>query len=228
MFNRLLESKANRDRSIGGTVASAVAHTGLIGLAIYGTAHAHVDATPPTQLVRPVYFAPPRGPTLSQSVPGNPLGVVRQRLVFVNPTVSIAVPSVDMPPTTFGAADFHGELIGGSASFGPESKVSAGVDATFRADQVEKQVSLIPGSASPTYPEALRLAGREGRVIAQFVVDEKGCVEEKTVKLVRSDDVRFDEAVRSVLPRMRFAPAEIAGRKVRQLVEMPFVFALSR
>jgi TonB family protein len=228
MLNRLLESKSNRDRSVGGAVASAVAHTGLIGLAIYGTAHAHLDATPPAQLVRPVYFAPPRGPTFSQPVPGNPLSVVRQRLVFVNPTVSIAVPPVDIPLTTVGAADFHGEPIGGSASFGPGSTVSVGADATFRADQVEKQVSLIPGSASPTYPEALRLAGREGRVVAQFVVDEDGRVQEKTVKLVRSDNVLFDEAVRSVLPRMRFAPAEIAGRKVRQLVEMPFVFALSR
>jgi outer membrane biosynthesis protein TonB len=45
---------------------------------------------------------------------------------------------------------------------------------------------------------------------------------------VRSDSPLFDEAVRSALGRMRFAPAEIAGRKVRQLVEMPFVFALSR
>jgi len=126
------------------------------------------------------------------------------------------------------AADFQGDPIGGSTSFGGGSTVPEGTYGTFRADQVEKRVSLLPGSGSPTYPEVLRLAGKEGRVVAQFVVDEEGRVEEKTVKLVRSDNMLFDEAVRSVLPRMRFAPAEIAGRKVRQLVEMPFVFALSR
>jgi protein TonB len=108
------------------------------------------------------------------------------------------------------------------------STVAEGTSATFRGDQVEKQVSLISGSVSPIYPEALRMAGRGGKVVAQFVVDEDGRVEEKTLKFVRSDNVLFDEAVRSALPRMRFVPAEIAGRKVRQLVEMPFVFALSR
>ncbi len=106
---------------------------------------------------------------------------------------------------------------------GPE-----GVYTTFTADQVEKQVSLISGSASPRYPEALRIAGVEGQVVARFVVDGEGRVEEGTVKFVRSDNPLFDDAVRSALSRMRFAPAEIAGKKVRQLVEMPFVFALSR
>jgi protein TonB len=72
------------------------------------------------------------------------------------------------------------------------------------------------------------MAGVEGKVVAQFVVDDQGRVEERTIKLVRSDNPLFDEAVRSSLSRMRFAPAEIGGRKVRQLVEMPFVFALSR
>jgi protein TonB len=72
------------------------------------------------------------------------------------------------------------------------------------------------------------MAGVEGRVVAQFVVDIEGRVEAGTVRLVRTDNALFDEAVRTALPRMRFTPAEIAGRKVRQLVEMPFVFALSR
>jgi protein TonB len=34
--------------------------------------------------------------------------------------------------------------------------------------------------------------------------------------------------VRRALARMRFVPAEAGGRKVSQLVEMPFVFTLSR
>jgi protein TonB len=89
-------------------------------------------------------------------------------------------------------------------------------------------VSLISGSAAPRYPESLRIAGVEGKVVAQFVVDFEGRVEDGTVRIVRSDNSLFDEAVRAALTRMRFTPAEIAGRKVRQLVQMPFVFALSR
>ena len=228
MLNRLLESKANPDRSAGGAVASVAAHTALIGLAIYATAHARVVAAPLAQVIRPVYFAPSRVPALSPPAPGSRSNSVNHRLVFVSPTVSIALPSVDIPLTTVGAGDFHRDPVGGSASFGDESTIREGNYATFRAEQVEKQVSLIAGSASPRYPEALRIAGVEGRVVAQFVVDDEGRVEERTIKLVRSDNPLFDEAVRSTLGGMRFAPAEIGGRKVRQLVEMPFVFALSR
>jgi protein TonB len=228
MLARLLESKVNHERSFRGAVASVVAHTGLIGLAIYATAQARPEIAPPAQIVRPLYFPPTRAPVVSHTASGKASGTVKRRLVFVNPALSIALPSIDISMTTAGTADFHGDPIGSSAQFGAASTVPDGVNGTFRADQVEKQVSLIPGSASPTYPEALRVAGREGRVVAQFVVDEEGRVEEKTLKLTRPDNVLFDEAVRRALPRMRFVPAEIGGRKVRQLVEMPFVFALSR
>jgi TonB family protein len=228
MLTRLLESRANHGRSVSGAVASVAAHTGLIGLAIYATAQARVEAAPPAQMVRPMYFAPSRSPAWSQSAPGIRSNAVSERLVFVNPTVSIALPSIDVPLIPIGAADFAGGPITGSASFGAGSMVPEGTYTTFRADQVEKQVSLISGSASPRYPEVLRMAGREGRVVARFVVDEEGSVEEKTVRFVQSDNVLFEDAVRSALIRMRFGPAEIAGRKVRQLVEMPFVFALSR
>jgi protein TonB len=227
MLTRLLESRANHERSLSGTVASIAAHTGLIGFAIYATAQARVEI-PRAQVVRPVYFVPSRVAAWSKPSPGTPSSAGKPRLVFVNPTVSISLPSVDIPLTTTGAADFRGDPIAGSALSGGVSTVPEGTFATFRADQVEKQVQLISGSASPRYPEALRMAGREGKIVAQFVVDEEGRVEENTVKFIRSDNVLFDEAVRSALPRMRFVPAEIAGRKVRQLVEMPFVFALSR
>jgi protein TonB len=99
---------------------------------------------------------------------------------------------------------------------------------TFRADQVEKQVSVVPGSPPPRYPEILRSSGVEGQVTALFVVDETGRAEEDSVRFVRSDNALFEDAVKQALHRMRFVPAEIAGRKVRQLVLMPFVFTLAR
>jgi len=64
--------------------------------------------------------------------------------------------------------------------------------------------------------------------MAQFVVDESGRAEVDSVLFLRSDNRLFEEAVRSVLPRLRFTPAEIGGRKVRQLVQMPFVFTLNK
>jgi protein TonB len=228
MLNRLLESKANHHRSGGGAVASVAAHTALIGLAIYATAQARVVTAPPAHEVHAFFISPARTPAAPLMASGIPSDATRRRLLFVNPAINIAVAPVDIPLTTTGAADFARDPIGKGEAVGTGSTVSEGGYATFRADQVERQVSLISGSASPRYPEALRMAGVEGKVVAQFVVDDEGRVEERTIKLVRSDNPLFDEAVRSALRRMLFAPAEIGGRKVRQLVEMPFVFALSR
>jgi protein TonB len=64
--------------------------------------------------------------------------------------------------------------------------------------------------------------------MATFVVDVSGRAEDTTVRFAQSDNVLFEDAVRNALRRMRFIPAEVGGRKVRQLVQMPFVFTLSR
>jgi protein TonB len=230
MLNRLLESKANHERSVSGAAASVAAHTALIGLAIYATAQARVEVARPVQVVQfhPFQIAPATRPASSQAAPGVLSKAVARRLLFVNPAVSITLAPVDIPLATIGSGDFHTTPIGNGAMLGAATTAPSGTNATFRSDQVEKQVSLIPGSASPRYPEALRMAGVEGRVVAQFVVGVEGRVEPGTVRLVRSDNALFDESVRVALARMQFTPAEIAGRKVRQLVEMPFVFALSR
>jgi protein TonB len=227
MLNRLLESKVKRERSFTGAVASVAAHTALIGVAVYATAQARVDALS-VQVIRPVYFVPARPAAVSEPAPGIVSKLVRSRLVFVDPAVSVTLPAIDVLLPIVGPADFHRDPIRGSGSFGAGDLAREGTDSTFRADQVERQVSLIPGSAPPRYPEGLRAAGVEGQVVARFVVGEEGRVEEGTVKVVRSDNHLFDEAVRLALPRMRFTPAAIGGKTVRQQVEMPFVFTLSR
>jgi protein TonB len=125
-------------------------------------------------------------------------------------------------PTDFGSGTIG--PTGGNSGEG----ATAPTDGTFRADQVEKQVSVVPGSPPPRYPEILRSSGVEGQVTALFVVDETGRAEEDGVRFVRSDNPLFENAVKQALRRMRFVPAEIGGRKVRQLVLMPFVFTLAR
>jgi TonB family protein len=93
--------------------------------------------------------------------------------------------------------------------------------------QVEQQVRQIPGTGSLRYPTAMRLANREGEVLAQFVVDAQGIVEMATFKALKSTDPAFTEAVRTALPTMRFTPAQVGGRAVKQLVQQPFTFGLS-
>ena len=226
MLNTLLESDAKRERSATGTIASAAAHTVMIGAALYATAQARVEVTKSVQMVQPVYFALPKPAVQPRANPGVVRATTGRPAVFVAPDIRAPLPPIEVA-SPIGPDDFRRGPIAVS-SIGGQNPGSGEAIATFRADQVEKPVSLISGSASPRYPEVLRVAGIEGRVIARFVVDEEGRVEEGSVMFPRSDNRLFDEAVRAALARMRFTSAEIAGKKVRQLVEMPFVFALSR
>jgi len=84
----------------------------------------------------------------------------------------------------------------------------------------------LPDNPAPRYPDKLRLAKIEGQVVADFVVDTTGRVEITTFKVLKSTDPLFTEAVRSGLAAMKFSPALVGGRKVKQLIEMPFVFSL--
>ncbi len=94
--------------------------------------------------------------------------------------------------------------------------------------QVEKAVRQVPGTGNLRYPDMLRTADVQGEVHAQFVVDENGVVEPGSYKALKSDHQLFSNAVEMALPNMRFAAAEIGDKKVRQLVQQPFTFSLSR
>ena len=230
MLERLLESKAKRGRSAAGAIASVVTHTIVIAAALYATAQARVQPVVPRETFRAVYFppAPSPGSVVAATTRSHQLSVKTPSLTFVAPRIDINAPRIDVTDVVSRPGDFSSGTV---TAAGPSTQVELagnGTDGHFRADQVEKQVTVVPGSAPPRYPETLRNSGVDGRVIAEFVVDERGRAEADSVRFVRSDNPLFDGAVRVALRRMRFTPAEVGGRKVKQLVQMPFVFTLER
>ena len=74
----------------------------------------------------------------------------------------------------------------------------------------------------------LRTQGAEGFARVRFVVNANGRAELETLEVLESTHPAFAEAVRAILPRLRFAPAKVGRENVRQLVEIPFGFALQR
>ena len=100
-------------------------------------------------------------------------------------------------------------------------------DEVYLASQVDNPVAYDPNSAAPAYPDSLRRNGIEGEVTAQFVVDTMGRIDMNSFVLLESTHGRFTESVREALPRMLFRPAEISGHKIRQLVQIPFVFKIA-
>jgi protein TonB len=227
MLERLLESRFKPERSVGGTIASVTGHTALVAAALYATAQTHVRIRPADNAVHVAYVAQPQPVSVANSAPTTPaVPVDGRRLIFVDVKIPDNSPlSIPAGPAVASPGDFTRVPMDAADGAGT-SLPSPG--ATFRADQVEKQVAVLPGGSPPRYPEALRIAGVEGQVVAVFVVDDQGRVEAGSISFLRSDNEQFEREVRSTLRRMRFAPAEVGGTKVRQLVQMPFMFKLSR
>lgn len=87
-------------------------------------------------------------------------------------------------------------------------------------------VRAIRGNSAPRYPDQLRANATEGAVLASFVVDTSGRVDAGTIRILESTNDAFTTSVRAALPSMAFVAAEVDGRKVKQLVQLPFVFGV--
>ncbi|MEP6780852.1 MAG: energy transducer TonB, partial [Gemmatimonadaceae bacterium] len=101
--------------------------------------------------------------------------------------------------------------------------------------QVDRAVLPAPGSSGPDYPAELKAKKVEGMVLAQFVIDENGLANIATFKILHKRDevagtshTEFEDAVRKALPNMRYVPAQVNGHNVKQFVQQPFEFSLSR
>jgi protein TonB len=94
--------------------------------------------------------------------------------------------------------------------------------------EVDVPVVLLPNQLPMVYPELLRTAGIEGKVVARFIIDTSGQVERTSIKVLSTDNDLFTDAVREWLLSARFSPARVKQRKVRQVVQQPFDFSLTK
>lgn len=90
--------------------------------------------------------------------------------------------------------------------------------------QVDRAVQPAANSASPVYSREIKKLRAEGQVTAEFVVDTLGFVDTTSLKVHGSPHELFTAAVRRALPNMRFTPAVLKGRRVKQLVRQQFTF----
>ena len=95
----------------------------------------------------------------------------------------------------------------------------------YREFTIEEPATQL-NEVQPVYPAELRAAGVTGQVVAQFVVDTTGLVDVGSFRVLTSDHALFTAAVRAAIPELRFTPARVDGNKVRQLLQLPFSFAI--
>jgi protein TonB len=233
MFNNLIESKAKKNKSAGGTIMSVVIHSLVAVAAIYATASAGIEAeknrqenikfieTPKAKEVEVKKEEPPPPEKIAVIPPPKGFQVLRAPV-----EIPIEIPKIDLSRRVTNEEDFSGKGVAGGTATGVVGgrPIDLTSNQTYFSFQVEKQVEPIASTQQVAFPEALRSSGVGGEVTGQFVVDTLGRVETGSFKVLKATNDMFASAVRSHLPRMRFYPAEVGGRKVRQLVQQGFVF----
>ena len=237
MFNTLIESKPKKQRTTGGLIISGVLHAILGTAAVYGTLQAKEQLEKPkAEKVEFVDIKKKEEPPPPKEVPPPPKDVVMAppppkgfQVLTAPVKVPDVLPDIDLSKKVTDEADFSGKGVAGGTSKGVVGGTApVNSDQPFFEFQVEKQVQQIPGTGNLRYPDMLRSANVEGEVLAQFVVDTTGHYDSGTFKVLKSSHDLFTAAVKNALPTMRFYPAEVGGRKVKQLVQQPFTFSLQK
>jgi protein TonB len=233
MFNQLIESKAQKQKMAGGTVFSIVLHTVLIAGAVYATARAGVkDDKAKAEKIQFVEMKkePPKVPdkppppkeVIVKPPPPKGFQVLRAPV-----RIDIKIPEIDLSKAITNENDFSGKGVKGGTGTGVVGGV-ANTNQTYFEFQVEKPAEMLQDSPKPKYPSVLESSGIAGEVQAQFVVNSSGKADMDSFKVLKSTNELFTQAVKTVLPRMRFSPAQIGGKPVNQLVQQSFQFAVPR
>jgi periplasmic protein TonB len=234
MFNKLLESKATKQKMAGGTVFSIVLHTVLIGGAVYATARAGVkDEKAKAEKIQfvEVKKEPPKVPDKPPPpkevivTPPPPKGF---QVLRAPVKIDIKIPEIDLSKAVTNEADFSGKGVKGGTGSGVVGGTGPVTNQTYFEFQVEKPAEMLQDSPKPKYPSVLESSGISGQVDAQFVVRNDGKADMETFKVLKTTNELFTQAVKNVLPRMHFSPAMIGGKPVNQLVQQSFQFAVPR
>jgi len=231
MFTTLIESRPGHQVHAGETLVSTILHVGLVAAAIVVTAQAGareraeaaeniIFSQPTPEAPKPAEQAP--APKDAVLAPPPPKGF--QTLV-APVDIPDKIPDVDLSKTITNEADFSGRGVQGGIAKGVEGGTPQVIgDQPYFEFQVEKPVMARDGNPAPKYPTLLETSKTTGEVLAQFVVDTAGRVEPGSLRILKSSDALFANSVTNVLPRLHFYAAEVGGRKVRAVVQLPFRF----
>src|SRR6267154_922582 len=77
------------------------------------------------------------------------------------------------------------------------------------------------------YPEQLRQAGIEGRVVIRLIVDATGRIEPTVVKIITTANPGFNEPAKRMILGARYRPGEVHGHAMRVVLDQPIDFKLA-
>ena len=219
---RLLETKRKTDRRLFRTGFGTLAvHGALVLAVVFGTMHAGpVDTT--VKLDTTVVLL-----TQEQKQPEVPPVQIDQPLrgfqtVVVPSEIPTSIPSVDLQQH-FDPKDYSGIGVEGGRADG----VVPRGDAVYAEAVVEERPALL-SAPPPPYPDLLKQAGIEGRVLLRAIVDTTGHAEPNSVEIISSPNAGFNIPARMWVLRAVFRPARLHGQAVRVHVTLPIDYSLRR
>ena len=223
MFDTLIESKRKADVKRGSTasVVSLLFHSALVAGAVYATQQV-VSAEEVTIDTAMVYLSEKQEEEKPEEQPQVALDVpLKGFQTVIAPTeIPTDIPPVDLTET-FDPRDYSGQ--------GVEGGVATGVEPTANQVYLESVVEEKPEPLSGPplqYPEMLRQAQVQGRVMVEAIIDTTGRAEPTSIKIIQSPHPGFDNSAKTYMRQALFRPARVHGRPVRVLVRLPIDFKL--
>jgi protein TonB len=206
---------------LGVGVTSLAAHTAVIVAVVAATVHAGRSDTQVKVDTTVVLLEPqPQKPPEQQPLPLDAPPLLGFQTLVVPPTIPTTVPPVDLQEH-FDPKDYSGAGVAGGRANGV---VPTGSE-VYAETIVEERPSLL-SAPPPAYPDLLRRAGVQGRVLLRAIVDTTGRVEPSSITIMKSPDPAFDEPTRRWVLKALFRPARLHGRAVRSYVSLPVDYSI--
>lgn len=222
MLRLLLESNTRGFQNRQGAFVSLVTHSILIAASVFATrggpAAAIENAEEKVTFLVPmnrVSSPPPREESVHFVREGEKAGTGGVEEKIVDRAATREAPVLGLGPEE-----------GKPEEVAPAVDPNVVYDTVATAVDVDSMVTRFPESAAPAYPAKLLELKIEGGAYVQFVVDTLGMADTLSFRVISSTHPEFAQSVRDALPGMRFHPAILRSKKVRQLVEQPFMFKI--
>jgi len=194
------------------SVVSITLHVGLGAAVLLGTARTG-RSNPPRPHEVPIVFRPLEHSDEWGGVLGlpGPVSIPPVDVRFI-PAPMLPKPGATMPAFS-------------PAYFGPVSNPGTGQPGGLDGLLTEEHAEVLTGPL-PVYPDLLRQAGVQGRVVLEAVVDTTGRVLAQSISIVSATNPGFIAPARRALLATLFRPAMVGGTAVRMRVRIPYEFAI--
>jgi protein TonB len=224
VFNNLIESnrKSNKKGAFGLGLASLIGHSVLVLGAVVATLTAGEQSSETTLDTAMVFLNQEEQKKPEEQPPVVDVPQLKGFQTVVAPTdIPTNIPPINLQEQ-FDPKDYTGTGVEGGIGTG----IVPSGDQVFLESVVEERPELLSGP-QPLYPDLLRQAGVQGRVLVQAIIDTAGRAEPNSVKIIQSPNPGFDQPSRQAVLRALFRPARVHGRAVRVLVNIPYDFKIS-